>query len=75
MPGGSRVYRFGPFELDAPRARLFRGQTRVPLPDSQFAILLRLVSHVGEVVSKDALADAAWRRWSITRVSARMPEG
>ena len=66
MPGGSSVYRFGPFELDVPRARLFRGQTRVPLPDSQFAILLRLVSHVGEVVAKDALADAAWRGAAVT---------
>ena len=66
MPGGGSVYRFGPFELDAPRARLFRGQTRVPLPDSQFAILLQLLAHVGEVVSKDALADAAWRGTAVT---------
>jgi len=66
MLSGSRVYRFGPFELDAPRGRLFRGATRVPLSHSQFAILLQLVSHVGEVVSKDALADAAWRGAAVT---------
>src|SRR4051812_21807202 len=44
MPDGSSVYRFGPFELDAPRGRLFRGATRVPLSDPQVAILLQLVS-------------------------------
>jgi DNA-binding winged helix-turn-helix (wHTH) protein len=66
MPGGGSVYRFGPFELDAPRGRLFRGAVRVRLSDAQFAILLQLVSHVGEVVSKDALADAAWRGTAVT---------
>jgi DNA-binding response OmpR family regulator len=66
MPSGSRVYRFGPFELDAPRGRLFRGATRVPLSDSQFAILMQLISHVGEVVSKDTLANAAWRKTAFT---------
>lgn len=59
--GGRSVYRFGPFELDAPRGRLFRGATRLPLSEPQAAILLHLISHVGEVVSKDALATAAWR--------------
>src|SRR5882762_7531962 len=53
MPGGSSVYRFGPFEFDPLRGRLFRGATRVPLADSQVAIPLQLVSCPGEVVSKD----------------------
>ena len=61
MPGGCSVYRFGPFELDAPRGRLFRGATRVEVRESQFAILLRLVSHAGEVVAKDDLVNSAWR--------------
>jgi DNA-binding winged helix-turn-helix (wHTH) protein len=60
------VYRFGPFELDAARARLFRGAARVPLSDPQAAILLKLISHVGEVVPKHALADAAWRYASVS---------
>jgi len=47
MPGGNSVYRFGPFELDVPRGRPFRGATWVPLSDPQVAILLLLVSHVG----------------------------
>jgi DNA-binding winged helix-turn-helix (wHTH) protein len=66
MLGGGSVYRFGPFELDAPKRVLFRGATRVPLADSQVAILLQLVSHVGEVVSKDSLASAAWRGAAVT---------
>src|SRR6185295_18445052 len=61
MPGGCSVYRFGPFELDAPRGRLFRGATRVRVRESQFAILLRLVSHAGEIVAKDDLVNSAWR--------------
>jgi DNA-binding winged helix-turn-helix (wHTH) protein len=66
MPSGGSVYRFGPFELDAPRGRLFRGATRVQLSDPQVAILLQLISHVGEVVSKHALATAAWRDAAVT---------
>jgi DNA-binding winged helix-turn-helix (wHTH) protein len=61
VTNGGCVYRFGPFELDAARARLFRGAARVPLSDPQAAILLKLIGHVGEVVPKHALADAAWR--------------
>ena len=59
MSGGSRVYRFGPFEFDPVRGRLFRGATRVPLADSQVAILRELVSCPGEVVSNDTLAKTA----------------
>ena len=66
MPGRGSIYRFGPVELDAPRGRLFRGQTRVPLPESQCSILLQLLTRVGEVVSKDALANAAWRGAAVT---------
>src|SRR6266850_1274502 len=66
MPCGSSVYRFGPFELDAPRGRLYRGAARVPLSQPQAAILRQLVSHVGEVVSKHALVDAAWRDAAVT---------
>jgi DNA-binding winged helix-turn-helix (wHTH) protein len=66
MPSGSSVYRFGPFEFDAPRGRLFWGPTRVPLSDPQAAILVQLVSHAGEVVSKHTLANAAWRDSAVT---------
>lgn len=64
--GGSSVYRFGPFDLDAARGRLFRGAARVPMSDPQTTILLHLISHVGEVVSKHALANAVWRGAAVT---------
>lgn len=65
MPGGGNVFRFGPFELDVSRERLFRGTAPVSLSDPQTAILLHLVANVGEVVSKEALARAAWRNAAV----------
>ena len=66
MPGGSSVYRFGPFDVDPLRGHLFRGRTRVWLADSQVAILLKLVSCPGEVIAKDTLARAAWPGTAVT---------
>ena len=66
MRGGSSVFRFGPFELDSIRGRLFRGPARVPLSNPQAAILLQLVSNGGEVISKDALTQAAWQDAAVT---------
>src|SRR2546428_14017634 len=60
MRTGTVVQCFGPFELDPTNGRLFRGQTRVRLSDPQAAILLRLVAHAGQVVSKEALVEAGW---------------
>src|SRR5688572_9445205 len=59
------VHRFGPFELDLASGRLFRGDRRVPLSGPQAAILVKLVSHAGEVVPKDALLEAAWGAISV----------
>src|SRR5688500_11935766 len=63
------VYRFGPFELDSASGRLFRGRTRVPLSDAQFAILLALVSADGEVVPREALIKAAWGNTAVSETS------
>ena len=60
MRTGTVVQCFGPFELDPASGRLFQGQTRVRLSDPQAAILLRLVAHAGQVVSKEALVEAGW---------------
>jgi DNA-binding winged helix-turn-helix (wHTH) protein/Flp pilus assembly protein TadD len=60
MPSGTVVQCFGPFELDPGSGRLFRGPTRVRLSDPQAAILLRLVAHAGQVVSKASLVEAGW---------------
>ena len=53
------MHRFGPFELDLASGRLLRGAQRVPLSDTQSAILVQLVRHVGEVVPPDALIHAS----------------
>ena len=66
MRGGSNVFRFGPFELDSARGRLFRGPARIPLSNPQAAILLHLVSNGGDVISKDALTQAAWQDAAVT---------
>jgi DNA-binding winged helix-turn-helix (wHTH) protein len=59
------VHRFGPFELDPASGRLFRGSVRVPLSDPQSAILLSLVAKPGQIISKDALAEAGWGRIAV----------
>jgi DNA-binding winged helix-turn-helix (wHTH) protein len=59
------VHCFGPFELDLASGRLFRGDRRVPLSRPQAAILVKLVFHAGEVVSKDALHETAWGATSV----------
>src|SRR5438093_923961 len=71
MAGGIVVHRFGPFELDPASGRLFRGPRRVPLSDTQAAILVQLVSNVGEVVSREALIEAAWGNTAVTENSLR----
>jgi DNA-binding winged helix-turn-helix (wHTH) protein len=61
MRSDSDVFRFGPFELDSTRRRLMRGPERVRLPDSYVDVLLLFTTHPGEIISKDSLAEAAWK--------------
>jgi DNA-binding winged helix-turn-helix (wHTH) protein/Tfp pilus assembly protein PilF len=60
------VYAFGPFRLDGGARRLTRGGERLPIADRHLDILLELVSHPGELLSKDALIQAAWRDVAVT---------
>ncbi len=50
-----RIYRFGPFELDASRKTLVRGAERVDVSIRGLDVLLVLVAHPGEPVSKETL--------------------
>ena len=54
------VYRFGSFELNPATRRLTRGHQHIDISERQFAILLCLVEHAGEVVPRDVLIKAAW---------------
>jgi DNA-binding winged helix-turn-helix (wHTH) protein len=60
------VYRFGEFSLDAGRRRLTRAGQPVNVADRHLSVLLRLVAHPGQVVSKDDLVQAAWQDVAVT---------
>ena len=55
-----RLFRFGPFRLDAERRLLLRGDEAIGLRPRVFDTLLVLAERAGEVVSKDELLDAVW---------------
>ena len=63
---GGMVFRFGPFEFDSVSGRLFRGSTRLPLSHSQSAILERLLTSAGGVVSREALIETAWGNTAVS---------
>lgn len=53
-------YHFGPFHLDLAEGVLLRGTTRVKLQDLPFRLLVMLVEHSGEVVTRDELRQRLW---------------
>src|SRR5271157_2741083 len=54
------VYEFGPFRVDPEKEILLRAGDPVPLTPKTFQILLVLVRHSKEVVTKDDLMKAVW---------------
>ena len=54
------VYRFGPFQLDAPERRLFRDGVQVPLRLKAFETLRMLVENAGHLVTKEELLRQVW---------------
>jgi len=55
-----RVFEFGPFRVDPDRELLLRGDEAVPLTPKTFQILLVLVRHGKDVVTKDDLMKIVW---------------
>jgi predicted ATPase/DNA-binding winged helix-turn-helix (wHTH) protein len=51
---------FGPYRLMGPHGPLWRGARVVPVPPKALAVLWRLVTQAGQVVTKEALLDAGW---------------
>jgi DNA-binding winged helix-turn-helix (wHTH) protein len=51
---------FGPFRLDTATACLWCEGQLVALPPKPFAVLAYLVTHAGQVVTKDDLLEAVW---------------
>jgi len=60
------LYSFGPFEVDGVARRVTRSGEPLTLSDRQLRVLLHLLAHAGEVVSKDALIEAAWQDVAVT---------
>src|SRR5262245_47710136 len=53
-------WHFGPFRLDLVNACLWHAAQPVPLRPKTFAVLVYLVTHAGQLVTKEALLDAVW---------------
>jgi TolB-like protein/DNA-binding winged helix-turn-helix (wHTH) protein/tetratricopeptide (TPR) repeat protein len=61
MPLSAQTVRFGPFQLDLRAAELQHNGTKTKLPEQPFQILVELVEHAGEVVSREELRQRLWR--------------
>lgn len=59
-PSAPRVYLFGDFRLDVRNATLERGGTPLPVTPKAFSVLLHLVEHAGQLVTKDEFLDVLW---------------
>ena len=53
-------WHFGPFRLDLANACLWHAAQRVILRPKTFEVLVYLVTHAGQLVTKEALFDAIW---------------
>lgn len=57
----TRSFRFGLFEADVSNKFLTRNGVRVKIQDQPFRVLLLLLEHPGEIVSRDQLRSNLWR--------------
>lgn len=60
VPRAKELYEFGPFQVDAEKETLLRAGEPVALTPKTFQILLVLVRHSQEIVTKDDLLKAVW---------------
>jgi eukaryotic-like serine/threonine-protein kinase len=58
--GADELYEFGPFRVDPARETLLKAGVAVPLTPKTFQILLVLVRHGKEIVTKDDLMKTVW---------------
>ena len=56
----SNLIRFGVFEADRATGELRKAGQRIRLQEQPFRILLLLLEHQGEVVSRDELRERIW---------------
>jgi DNA-binding winged helix-turn-helix (wHTH) protein len=67
MPHGG--FGFGPFRLDVHAKQLLRDGEAVVMPGRLYAMLVEMVEHAGEVVSKRRLMDVGWPDLAVTENS------
>ena len=59
-PGESAQLRLGPLSIDVAGRTVARDGTDIPLTRTEFDLLLELVRHAGQVLSRDVLLDRVW---------------
>jgi DNA-binding winged helix-turn-helix (wHTH) protein len=59
-------WHFGPFRLDLTNAGLWRAEQPVPLRPKTFALLAYLVTHAGELVTKETLFATIWPETAVS---------
>src|ERR1700722_12176632 len=59
-PKTRQLYEFGPFRLDAEKDLLLRENKTIPIPPKYFQILLVLIRHNKQVVTKGDLLKTVW---------------
>ena len=74
MPPASQ-WLFGPFRLDSRNGCLWHGAESVPLPPTAFALLHYLVTHAGQLVTKDELFAAIWSETVVSEAVLKVRMG
>jgi len=54
------MYRFGPFQLDPRAHELWREDVRVKIQEQSFTVLLKLLEHPRELVTREDLSKTIW---------------
>jgi Tol biopolymer transport system component/DNA-binding winged helix-turn-helix (wHTH) protein len=60
-PQNAFIYRFGVFELDSRAAELRKNGVKLKLQDQPYQVLLKLLEHPGEIVSREELRSVLWQ--------------
>jgi len=60
-PQNNSIYRFGVFELDLRAAELRKHGVKLRLQEQPYQVLLKLLEHSGEVVSREELRSTLWQ--------------
>src|SRR5438445_13321690 len=64
-----QIWHFGDYRLDLPQACLWRGTQALHLTPKAFTVLYTLVQHAGQLVTKDALLQAAWPETAVSEAA------